>query len=402
MNQGRTRLFATTLLACLASLLIAYAVKTNCPPQDSGTYPELCYTDIAALYLARGLDNGTIPYFDFPQGGSFDDPGFLEYPVLTGAVVTLTSLPSTTRQDYLAWNAVVLGSVALASAGLLTWIVGLSALRWSVAPALVLYVYNNWDILAVGCVVAGCVLAARGRHTWAAFWFGAGAAFKLFPAVFVAPLFLDRISNGDRRGALRVLAAAGAALIIPNALVAVLTDGWWVTYRFHSQRGADLGSVWAWILPQSAPASTVNVVSTLPLVLGGIAILAVGWRWRDSDGRYPFLPVGSSLLALLILTSKIGSPQQALWLLPSLALLSTRLRWWLAWNGWAMLVFAISFGVGLMGYDASMAPYADGFGALTRAALLIALIFVFLAARPLAPVAGAQQVAAAGTVPRFK
>ena len=143
--------------------------ETNCPPQNAGTYPGLCYSDITALYLSRGLDDGTVPYFDFPAGGSFEDPGFLEYPVLSGAVAALTSLPSTTREDYLAWNAVVLAAVALASAALLTSIVGMSALRWSIAPALVLYVYNNWDILAVGCVVAGCVLSARGRHTWGAF-----------------------------------------------------------------------------------------------------------------------------------------------------------------------------------------------------------------------------------------
>ena len=190
------------------------------------------------------------------------------------------------------------------------------------------------------------------------------------------------MSKRDGRGALRVLAAAGAALLIPNALVAILTDGWWVTYRFHLQRSFDLGSVWALILPYSTPTSLVNLTANLALALGGAALLVIGWRRREADGGYPVLAVGSALLALLMLTSKIASPQQALWLLPSLALLSTRLGWWLAWNGWAVLVFAISFGVGLLGYDASMAPFGDGLGAVLRTVLLIALIFVFMTARP--------------------
>jgi uncharacterized membrane protein len=383
MKLARPPLLAGILLGCFATLVIAYAIKTNCPPQDSGTYPRLCYSDITALYVSRGLATGTIPYVDFPKGGSYDDPGFLEYPVLTGVVVGLTSLPSTTPATYLAWNAAILGSVALAVAALLTWIAGASAWRWSAAPAVVLYAFANWDLLAVGCVVAGCVLAARQRHSWAGFWFGLGAAAKLFPAVFVLPLLLDRVGAGDRRGALRVAGSAAAALIVPNAVLAVFTDGWWATYAFHSHRGADLGSVWAWIAPQSAP-SFVNLASTVTLALAGTAVVFVGWQRRGSDGRYPVLQVGSCLLALVMLTSKIASPQQALWLLPCFTLLSTRLRWWLAWNGGAVLVFIVSFGVGLLGYGPSMAWFGIGLGALVRALLLSGLIFVFLDAEPVA------------------
>jgi uncharacterized membrane protein len=390
VNIRRVPVLATTLVACLASLAVAYALKTNCVTQDSGTYPGLCYTDITALYSSRGLDEGTIPYFDFPRGGSYDDPGFLEYPVLTGAVVALTALPSTTPENYLAWNALVLGAVALASTVVLTWLAGVSALRWAAAPALVLYAFSNWDILAIGCVVAGCALAAAGRRSWAAFWFGVGAAAKLFPAVFVAPLLLDRMSRGDRAGAVRVALSAGVAFIVPNALIAVLTDGWWATYAFHSQRGADVGSVWGWVIPRGTSPSLVNLASTVPLVLGGIAILLVGWWKRQDEGRYPVLQVGSCLLALMLLTSKIASPQQALWLLPSFALLSTKLRWWLAWNGWAVLVFVISFGVGLGPYDASIAPVGAALAALARVLLLLGLVFLFLTAKPVARVVTAR------------
>jgi uncharacterized membrane protein len=384
MKVPRAATAAIAFSACLAALAIAYAIKTNCAPQDSGTYPGICYTDITAIYRSRGLDTGTIPYVDFPAGGSYNDPGFLEYPVITGAVVALTAIPSSSPGSYLAWNAVVLGAVALVSTLLLVRIAGPSTLRWAAAPALVLFAFSNWDLLAVGCVIAGCAMTVAGRHSWAAFWFGVGAAAKLFPAVFILPLLLDRMRRGDKAGALKVGLAAGGALIVPNALLAVLTDGWWVTYAFHSQRGADLGSIWAWLLPHTAPISMVNLATTVPLALAGLAILAAGWTRRQDDGSYPVLQVGSCLLALMLLTSKIASPQQALWLLPSFVLVSTQRTWWLAWNGWAILVFAVSFGVGIGPYDASMASVGVGLGALVRALLLFALVFVFWRAGPVA------------------
>lgn len=115
---------------------------------------------------ARGLDIGVLPYLDFPAGGSYQDPGFLEYPVVTGAFITALSAISDSAADFLRVNAALLGAVALLSAAVLRWLAGWLVMRWAAAPILALYAFNNWDLLAVGCVVAGCFMQARWRAGW--------------------------------------------------------------------------------------------------------------------------------------------------------------------------------------------------------------------------------------------
>ena len=99
------------------------------------------------------------------------------------------------------------------------------------------------------------------------------------------------------------------------------------------------------------------------------------------EGAYPFLPVAGALVAVFLLWSKVASPQYTLWLLPVLVLLPIGVQWWFAWAAVGVLVYAVSFGVGLDGYEAETAPSAIKAAALTRAVVLAALVFVFLRAR---------------------
>jgi len=374
------------LLACLLTLLAGYALKTVCPTQAAGTYPRLCYTDVTALYLSRGLDRGVVPYLDFPAGGSYLDQGLMAYPVGSGVVMFATAAIANGPAEYLLVNAILLGAIALACAALLVRLVGVSAIRWAAAPILALYAFHNWDLLAVGCVVAGCFMQARERPGWAGLWFGAGIAVKLYPVLFLAPLALERLWARDNRGAARAAAAGIAAFVLPNLIVALANlDGWWATYWYHSNRGADLGTVWAWILPDGTSAQLLNFLMGLALLMGGVAVLAVGWRRAARERAYPFLPVASALVVVFLLVSKVASPQYALWLLPSLVLLRLRLRWWVSWNLVGILVYLVSFGVGLAGYEFGMAREAILVAGVIRALVLVALAIVFLRAPTVAP-----------------
>lgn len=375
------RTVALVLLSCCASLVLAFAIKRACIPQESSTYPGTCYSDITALYHSRGLDSGAVPYFDFPPGGSFNDRGFLEYPVVTGLVVALTAIPSSSPASYLVWNALVLGGMALVSALLMVRAAGLAALRFAAAPALVLFAFSNWDLLAVACVAAGCVSTTQKRSGWAGFWFGIGAAAKIFPAVFVVPLLLDRIRRGDKASALRAALSFAVAFVVPNAIVGLLTDGWWVTYAFHGRRQADAGSIWGLLLPPGTQSSVTNLFATSALVIVGAAVLIIAWRKSSQGSGYPVLQTGASLLAVLILTSKIASPQQVIWLLPSFVLLDMKTWWWTMWNALALIVFAASFGVGVGPYEPGIAPMVIGLSAFLRGLALIPLIPVILWSR---------------------
>ena len=381
MKAGRTHASLLTVLVCVMTLSLGVLLKERCPRQQNLTYPPLCYSDIRGLYEVRGLDRGVLPYLDFPKGGSYASPGFFEYPVGTGVVAAATAATVESARAYLRLNVMLLAAIAIVSAIALARLVGPAALRWSAAPILALYAFNNWDLLAVGCVVAGCFAWSRRRWGWAGTWFGLGAAVKLFPVLFLAPLIIERVCSGDRRGAARAAIGGIAAVVVPNAAVALSNRaGWAATYRFHSDRGFDVGSVWSSILPDTTSVHTVNLVTGVVLLASGALILAVGlWRLRR-DGAFPFLQVSSALVAAFLLLSKVSSPQYALWLLPSLVLLRIGMGWWVAWNVVGIAVYAVAFGVGLGPYEPEHALSANETAAVVRGVVLAGLVIVFLRA----------------------
>ncbi len=379
--MGRTHWSLLTVLVCLLTLSVGLLLKERCPRQQNVTYPPLCYSDIRVLYEVRGLDEGVLPYLDFPDGGSYASPGFFEYPVGTGVVATATAAIVQSARDFQRVNMLLLAAVAVVCAVALARLVGLAAFRWSAAPVLALYAFNNWDLLAVGCVVAGCFAWSRHRWGWAGTWFGIGAAVKLFPILFLAPLILERVCARDHRGALRAAIAGTAAVVVPNAAVALTNHaGWAATYRFHSERGVDLGSIWSSLLPNSTSVHAVNLLTGVAQLASGIVIHAVGLRRERRDGTFPFLQVSSALVAAFLLWSKVSSPQYALWLLPSLVLLRVRMRWWAAWNVVGIFVYMVAFGVGLGVYQPEDAPSANETSSVVRGAVLVALLIVFLRA----------------------
>jgi hypothetical protein len=107
-------------------------------------------------------------------------------------------------------SAGLLGPLAIVVAHLLAaWPAG-GALRWAAAPALMLYAFHNWDLLAVAAAVIGVWCWTRGRLGWAGVCFGVGGALKLYPLLFVAPLALQQLAVGRRRAARMALAAGSA------------------------------------------------------------------------------------------------------------------------------------------------------------------------------------------------
>ena len=373
---------AIVVVACAIALLLGFLVKALCPERPSSTYPATCYSDIRALYAGRALDEQAIPYLDLRPGGRPGDPGFLEYPVLTGAVMYLTALPVRSAGAFLAANAFVLGGVALACAWALSRRFGVRALRFAAAPALALYAFHNWDLVAVGCLIAGGLAHADGRHRMAATWFGLGGAAKLFPALLLVPLVAERLWTGDRRGAFACGVAGAAALLLPNLAAALANPGGWLaTYAFHSGREADLGSIWAWVLPADLPGRALNLVTGAGSAVGALVVLGIAQRRAAREGAYPFHAAAAGLIVVALLFSKIASPQYALWLLPAFVFLSLRWRWSFVWNATAALVYAVSFGVGIAGYEAAAAPTAIGVVAGLRALVLVALLGVIVRAR---------------------
>ena len=384
------------MFVCVGALIVAFFFKAQCLQAGDGRqlYERLCYSDLPPLYGLRGVADNVFPYVNgaLDAGGGLVN-GAIEYPVLTGLFMWLTGLPVHDGNQFYVVSAILMAPAALATAYLLARMTGWRALLWAAAPALVLYAFHNWDLLVVGCAVAGIWCWHRRKPAGAAVWFGLGAAFKMYPAFFLAPLFFDEL----RRRGFRAAAAAAASGVATFALVNAPfffggREGWLATYRFHEQRGPNFDSIWALWFPSDTwlgdygtlTPDRLNLVSAALTGAFFAAALAFGWWRARRDGDYPFLQVCAALLAGFLLWNKVHSPQYALWILPFFALVRLSFVWWALY---AIADAATYYGVFQWFFDLSQgrdftaAKKAMIGGVWGRAVLLLVLFVLFLRGR---------------------
>jgi uncharacterized membrane protein len=379
-----SRALPVVLLAACLFTGGGWLLKSQCtqPWVDYHQYSSLCYNDIQPLYGVRGIDVHRFPYLHGALTGGSLTGGAIEYPVGTGLFMWASGLLAHDLNGYLVVSAALLAPWALVIAALLARMAAWRALMWAAAPALVLYAFHNWDLLAVACAVGGLYAWWRGAPVWAGALLGLGGVFKLFPAFFLLPLAAEGVAAGDRRRSIAAPAAGITVLVVANLPFALANfGGWSATYRFHSLRAADFNSIWHWVAPGLG-------VGRLNLLSGGLtaafwaAALMAGYLRARREGTYPFVAVSAAMLAAFLLWSKVHSPQYALWILPFFVLLRVHLLWW---AGYALADLAVYVGIFRWFYDMQArgleaTPAKDLLvaGVMARGVLLVALFAVFL------------------------
>ncbi len=347
---------AVVAAACLV-LLLGYAGKA-CRGFWHDPHAFLCHSDVRALYSLRGMDRDLFPYVNGrllvsldpgPPARSVLRPvdGANEYPVLVGLLMWLPSPVVSGPDGYLAVSALLLAPFGIVAALLLAKMTGPRAILFAAAPTLALYAFHNWDLPAVLATTAAVWWWWRDRPILSAVALGLGGALKLYPLLLLVPLALDRRDRAGTREALRA-AGAGIATFAAVNLPILVADppGWAVTYRFQTLRPPNYDSLWGALSGtfRLGPA-TVNLLSTvLVLVCLGAVLAAAEWR-RRREGVYPFLQTTGALIAAFLVGSKVHSPQYALWLLPWFALLGVRLRWWVLFVAANLVLYVAIFGV---------------------------------------------------------
>jgi uncharacterized membrane protein len=392
MPSRRRRDLATVVGVCAIVLVVGAAGKA-CRGFWGNPMSFLCHSDIRALYPLRGMDRDLFPYLHGelivrtepgplartrlrPVGGAN------EYPVLTGILMWLPSPVSDGPDTYLLASIVLLAPFGLASAWLLGRMTGRRALLWSASPILALYAFHNWDLAVVAASVAGFWCWWRGRPVLAAACFGVGGALKLYPLLFLAPLVLERLHEGDRRGAVRCAAAGVGTVALVNLPIFLLNpSGWAVAYRFQALRIPNYDSLWG-VLSDSLRLDQ-GAINTLSTIAVGAVLTVVAWetvRRARHDDRYPFVPACAALLAAFLLVGKVHSPQFALWLLPFFVLLQIRLGWYALFVAGNVVMYASIFGVSVWSIHAR--DVLVTWSVWARAATFLGLVIVSLRAPP--------------------
>ena len=416
MAETRPGLVERVVLCLVAVLLTGFDLLVKLPctvPAPSGTTrAELigrtgCWSDVAALWNARDLGAHVLPYLN---GTYTSDPpdlqgGAVEYPTLGGLWIWLTALPVDSARAYLVLTAVVAAVLVVVVTLLLVRLAGRRAWLFAATPPLALYAVYNWDLLPVLCTVLGVLamtsprLAARPavRLVLAGLAFGTGAAFKLYPLMFVAPVVLAALLDRPRPLRTRIghaAAALGAGVLVPvlaNVPLALANPaGWLAPIRFQAERatGASTLSVWYWgLLPWSSSGDPgfqhrMTELATAATALAVLGVLVATVVIALRRGTTPWLQSSAALLAAYIVCNKVDSLQYVLWLLPFFVLLRVG-GWWV--TSYLVVDLAANVGwfrtqyYGAIGQTATTwADQALAVGIWGRAALLVALVVVFL------------------------
>ena len=369
-------------------LIAGFIYKGQCLTDTGWGRDELkylCYNDIQALYVRRGIDTHTFPYiWGFVSGGEIKGGG-IEYPVLTGLFMWASGYLAGDMNDYLVVSALLLAPFALFIAWLLYRMSGARAFYWALAPSLIIYSFHNWDLLVVAAAVTGLYQWWKGRHWAAALAFGIGGAFKLYPLMFLVPLFLDRWVAGEETSARRTFGIGIGTVIAINLPIAYVNPpSWWITYEFHSLRPPNPDSLWGRTFPDLDP-SVINKVSLLLTAIGCAAVLWWCYRRAKEEGAFPFLQSCAALLSVFLLFNKVQSPQFMLWLLPFMVVVNVKRGWWVAF---VIIDFVAFVSVFRWFFDtryepgAELAYYVMIVSVFARAALWAALTWVFVRSEP--------------------
>ncbi|GAA0398922.1 glycosyltransferase 87 family protein [Microbispora corallina] len=314
------------LLAGLGAVL-AYLWKYPCRfggvwNGGVGQFTHFCYTDIYPLYWAEHLNEGKIPYVDYP----------VEYPVGIGGIMEFARRLA--GGDGVAFYdiTVALMGISLVVGVLLTaalagrtrpW----DALWYAVGPAVILCAYINWDLAAGALALGGLLAWSRERQYLAGVLLALAVATKFYPLMFFGALFLLTVRTGKWVPFLKTAAAAAVAWLAVNVpIMAVNYEGWKRFYAFSSERGADWGGLWFFFQRRQmgflADAEHLNTMAmaALAVLLAGVAVLALAAPRRPRLMQLCFLA-----LAAFMITNKVWSPQYVLWLVPFAVL--ARPRW---------------------------------------------------------------------------
>lgn len=362
--------------AAAATMLVGFLQKAPCL---SAQRSSQCYSDIGSLWYARGLSAHVFPYIHGGiQNGQFTGHE-LEYPVLTGVFVWITSLGAHSEFAFTIISTVALAPFGLVTAWLLGRLTGRRALFFAVAPGLAWYSFLNWDLLGVCAAVAAIYAWRRDRIVLAGFLLALGGCVKLWPAFLLAPLTVDLLCRRQGRLLLRTARVAAATAVAVNAPFVILNyRGWRAPFVFQTLRPADAtaSSIWSVVTPWARSVVTVNRLSELACGAAFAAILCYGVRRFRREGVFPFVQTSAAMVASFIALGKVHSPQYALWVLPFFALLEINQVWWALFCAADVWLFA-QFSM-LRPFD----PYRHT-GALVVADLaLTAVAVVALRARP--------------------
>jgi hypothetical protein len=299
---------ALVALAILAALLsvakFSHCANTGWATPDQ--YVHACYSDLPALFEARGLSTNQWPFAS--------DDNSVEYPVITAMVMYLTSFAANSPVSYFNINIFFLILLFIATVILVRKIRPEFAYLVPVAPAMIASLFINWDLWAIASMMLAIYWFDRKQFTNSALLMGLSISTKFLPIFLLIPIVFIFWRENKIKEAIKYVAITFGIWLAINLPFAVTTPtGWWRFYQLNLDRGPDWGSFWLALQQLGINLTNLNYLSILLLLIAltSIAILLFEIKYTPTLASVSFF-----VLASVMLASKVYSPQYVLWLTP--------------------------------------------------------------------------------------
>lgn len=299
-------------LALVATLLGAFKFS---PCEQSlwatpDQYVHACYSDIASLYGDRDLDKDQWSYSSTTNA--------VEYPVITGTVMWFFArvLPSGENEilNYYRLNVIFLAALFIFIAYIVYRIRPEVAYLAAIAPAAIASLYINWDLWAIASMMLAIYWFDRKRFDYSALAIGISISTKFLPIFLLLPIVLILWRRDEIKTLVRYLAITVVTFAVINTPVLLTTpEGWLRFYQLNFDRGQDWGSAWYALSSLGVPLGSTNFFAILALL---IAVLVISLFIFATKETLNLADVSFIVLALVMVASKVYSPQYVLWLVP--------------------------------------------------------------------------------------
>ena len=309
--MSQSNLLKTRILVVLAILaaLLSVAKFSHCANTGWATpdqYVHACYSDLPALFEARGLSTNEWPFAS--------DDNSVEYPVVTAMVMYATSFAANSPVSYFNINIFFLILLFIATVLVVRKIRPEFAYLVPVAPAMIASLFINWDLWAIASMMIAIYWFDRKQYLPSAVLLGISISTKFLPIFLLIPIVFIFWRDAKMKEAIKYLAITFGIWLAINLPFALTTPtGWWRFYKLNLDRGPDWGSFWLALQQLGINLTNLNYLSVLLLLIAltTIAILLFELKYTPSLASVAFFVIASVMLA-----SKVYSPQYVLWLTP--------------------------------------------------------------------------------------
>jgi uncharacterized membrane protein len=302
----RTR--ALLALALLAALL-SFTKFSHCEGINwatPGQYIHACYSDLPSLFGERGMADNTWPYAS--------DTNSVEYPVLTGLVMYATSFVAHSPISYFNFNALLLVLLFIFVIFIVRKIQPEFTYLVPVAPAMIASLYINWDLWAIATMMLAIYWFDRKAYLYSSIALAVSISTKFLPVFLLLPIIFILWRSNQIREIVKYAATTFAVWLAINLPFALTTPtGWWRFYKLNLSREADWGSLWLAFSQLGLGLANLNYLAILLLLIGLTSFVIFLFEVKNTP---TLASVSFIVLAIVMVASKVYSPQYVLWLTP--------------------------------------------------------------------------------------